>query len=97
MESDIFVFDESSQKHIYDTETLDRLLRELHGFYKPFGGKHVIMGGDHGQCLPIVEKASRMSFKKCDLWNEFKKNKHKKNERCADEISKKIIIGGKIR
>ena len=41
------------------------------------------MGGDYGHFLPIVEKAShatqfRMSFKKSDLWNEFKKYKLKK-------------------
>ena len=69
MEANVFVFDESSQKHRYYDEAPDRLLRELHGTDKPFGGKYVIMRGDYGQCLPIVEKASQatqfvMSFKK---------------------------------
>ena len=55
------------------------------------------MGGDYGQCLPIVEKASqatkfRMSFKKSDLWMEFKKYKLTKNERCADENWRKLLL-----
>ena len=44
MEADVFVFDESSQKHRYYVEAFDRILRELHGIDKPFGGKDVIMG-----------------------------------------------------
>ena len=80
MESDVFVIDESSQKHRYYVEALDRLLRELHGINKPFGGKDVIMRSDYGQCFPIVEKASqatqfRLSYQKIDLWNEFNKYK----------------------
>ena len=58
MEADVFVFDESSQKHRYYLEAFDRLLRELADKTKVFGGKHVIMGSGYGQCLPIVEKAS---------------------------------------
>ena len=41
------------------------------------------MGGDYGQCLPIVENKSqatqfRMQLKTSDLWNEFKQYKLKK-------------------
>ena len=55
------------------------------------------MGGDYGQCLPIVEKASqatkfRMSFKKSDLRNKFKKYKLTKNERCAHETWRKLHL-----
>ena len=39
MEADVFVSDESSQKHRYYDEALDLILRELHGVDKPFGGK----------------------------------------------------------
>ena len=57
MESDMFVFDESSQKDRYYVGALDCLLRESHGIDKPFGGKHVIMGGEYEQCLPIEVKS----------------------------------------
>ena len=58
MEGNSFVFDKSSKKHGYYAEALDRLLRELYGIDENIGGKDFIMGGDYGQCLPIVEKTS---------------------------------------
>ena len=59
MEADVFVFYDSSQKHRYYAEALDLLLRKLHGIDKPFGGKDVIIGGDYGQRLPIVETSGQ--------------------------------------
>ena len=59
MEVDVFVFDESSQKHKYYLEAFDRLLIQLTGINLPYGEKHVVMGNDYGQCLPIVEKKVR--------------------------------------
>ena len=72
------MFDESSQMHIFYMEAFDCLLRELTGVDAPFGGKHLIMGSDYGQCLLIVEKANqatqfKMSIKKSEIWNVFKK------------------------
>ena len=37
MEADVFVFDESSQKHKWYLEAFDRLLRELTRINLPFG------------------------------------------------------------
>ena len=59
MEAEVFVFDESSQKHRYYDEALGHLLREFHGIDKAFGGKDFIMVGDYGQCFSIVEKESQ--------------------------------------
>ena len=55
------------------------------------------MGSDYGQCLPIVEKATqatqfRMSIKKSELWGKFKKYKLTKNERCADENWRNLLL-----
>ena len=69
MEANVFAFDESSQKQRYYDEALDCLLRELHGTDKPFGGKYVIMGGDYGQCFPIVENASQATQLRMSLKN----------------------------
>ena len=96
-QTDVFVFDDSSQNHRYYDEAIDPLLRELHGTDKHFGQKDVNMGGEYGKFLPIVEKGSqatqfRMSFKKSDLWNDFKKYKLTKNERCADENWRKLLL-----
>ena len=71
MEADVFVFDESIQKHKYYLEAFDRLLRELTRIDLPFGEKHVVMGSDYGQCLQIVEKTTqatqfRMSIKQSE-------------------------------
>ena len=69
MEAYVLVFDESSQKHRCYTKALDQLLRELHGIDKPFGGKDVIMGGDLGQCLQILGKASQATQFRMSLTN----------------------------
>ena len=79
MEAYVFVFDESSQKHKWYLEAFDRLLRELTRIDLPFGKKHVVMGSDYEQCLPIVERATqatqfKMSIKQSELWGKFKKN-----------------------
>ena len=76
MEADVFVFDESSQKHKWYLEAFDRLLRELTRIDLPFGKKHVVMGSDYGQWLPIVEKATqatqfKMLIKQSELWGEI--------------------------
>ena len=97
MEADVFVFDESSQKHKWYLEAFDRLLRELTRIDLPFGKKHVVMGSDYGQCLPIVERATqatqfKMSIKQSELWGYFKKYKLTKNERCADENWRNLLL-----
>ena len=96
-ESDVIVLDEGSQFHKYYIEALDRLCKEIMGNNIPFGGKHVIIGSDFGQTLPIVEKASqatqfRMSIKKSYLWSKFVKYKLIVNERCRDEEWKNILL-----
>ena len=58
-ESDVIVLDEGSQFHKYYIEALDRLCQEIMGNNIVFGGKHVVIGSDFGQTLPIVEKASQ--------------------------------------
>ena len=55
------------------------------------------MGSDYGKFLPIVEKATqatqfRMSIKKSELWGKFKKYKLTKNERCADENWRNLLL-----
>ena len=58
-ESDLIVLDEGSQFHKYYIEALDCLCQEIMGNNNLFGGKHVVIGSDFGQTLPIVEKASQ--------------------------------------
>ena len=58
-ESDVIVLDKGSQFHKYYIKALDCLCQEIMGNNILFGGKHVVIGSDFGQTLPIVEKASQ--------------------------------------
>ena len=97
-ESDVVVLDEGSQFHKYYIEAFDRLLQDIMGNKEQhFGGKHVIIGSDFGQTLPIVEKASqatqfRMSIKRSYLWAKFQQYRLISNERCRNEEWKNTLL-----
>ena len=92
------MLDEGSQFHKYYIEAFDWLLQDIMGNKElPFGGKHVIIGSDFRQTLPIVEKESqathfRMSIKRSYLWAKFQKSRLISNERCRNEEWKNILL-----
>lgn len=53
--ADIFIWDEVSMSSKYLIEAVDRLLQDLTGVKRPFGGKLIVLGGDFKQTLPIVK------------------------------------------
>ncbi|XP_065907872.1 uncharacterized protein [Dysidea avara] len=53
-EVSLFVVDESSMVPVYAFDAIDRLLRDITGNSKAFGGKVFLWGGDFRQVLPVV-------------------------------------------
>jgi hypothetical protein len=43
----------------YDFETINRTLRDIRNYEKPFSGLPVILSGDFAQILPMVKRANR--------------------------------------
>ena len=82
----IIVFDEASMPHKYLIEGLDRTLQDLMSNSEPFGGKVIVLGGDHRQLPCVIKRGSRAqvvaaSFKKSYLCPKFKVMKLRENMR----------------
>ena len=63
----------------------------------PFGGKHLIIGSDFVQTLPVVEKANiaehfDMCIKNSEFWHKLKQYKLVRNEHCQDKEWKKAFL-----
>jgi hypothetical protein len=55
----LIIWDEAPMQHHHIPEAVDRTLRDIHGYDKPFGGLTVVFGGDFLQILPVIIKGSR--------------------------------------
>ena len=70
----IILIDECSMLHKRAFEAIDRLLQDLHGKPKLFGGVTVVIAGDFRQCLPVVAGGTSADqvnacLKSSSLWN----------------------------
>jgi len=67
-----FIWDEISMAHKWALDAVDRLLRDIHGVQKPFGGVTIIFAGDLRQLLPVHRFARDPSvycLKMCDWFS----------------------------
>ncbi len=55
----LIIWDEAPMSHKHNLETLNRTLQDFI-VKKPFGGKPMVMGGDHRQTAPIVKYGSKV-------------------------------------
>ena len=74
--SDVIFLEEEIQFQKYYIEALHQLLTEIMGSELPFIGKHMIIGIDFGQTIPIVKREIqanqfRMSINKYFLWKKL--------------------------
>ena len=53
----LILWDEVSMVPLAALDCVDRLLRDLTGDSRPFGGKVILLGGDFRQLLPVVPGA----------------------------------------
>ena len=54
----LILWDEVSMVPLAALDCVDRLLRDLTGDMRPFGGKVILLGGDFRQILPVVPGAN---------------------------------------
>ncbi|RCN30638.1 hypothetical protein ANCCAN_23589 [Ancylostoma caninum] len=71
-----FIRDEASMIPRNALETVDELLRDIMQNDQPFGGKMMVLGGDFGQVLSVVQRGDRADvvnscIKKSVLWSQF--------------------------
>ena len=71
-------------------ECVDRLLQEVMGNKRRFGGKVILLGGDFRQCFPVVTRGWRVAtVKACvksgHLWRNFKVFSLTENHRLQGE------------
>ena len=53
LQSQLLAWDEAPMTHGHAFQSLDRLLHDLTGLDKSFGGKVILLGGDFRQFLPV--------------------------------------------
>ncbi len=73
----MIVLDEAPMTYVHAFQTVDRLLRDLTGVNKSFGGNIIVIGGDFRQVIPVILLGSSFlivssSIKKHKIWSEFK-------------------------
>lgn len=75
--SQLIIWDEAPMAKKWAIENVDKLLKDIMGNDKDFGGKVVVFGGDFRQVLPVVPKATihqtiSASLVKSYLWPKMK-------------------------
>ena len=85
-ESKVVLWDEIFNVDQHNIVVVERLLRDVMGNKKPWGGKVVVFGGDPRQTPPVVKKGKRgetvaASFKSCPLYNNVTEFNLTKNMR----------------
>ena len=73
------IWDEAPASHRFILDLADRLMREVCGVDRPFGGKTIIAGGDWRQTLPVVPRGTSAQqvaacLRMSDLWPLFSAN-----------------------
>ena len=87
-EAALIIWDEASMIHRHMLEAVDRLLRDITGIDKPFGGKTILLAGDFRQVLPIVYRGTRADISgivlsRSPLWRHFRVLRLTTNMRAA--------------
>jgi hypothetical protein len=57
-ETSLIIVDKITIQHRHAAEAIDRLLRDIKGSDRPFGGVTVVFGGDFQQILPVIVRGS---------------------------------------
>jgi hypothetical protein len=88
-EAQVIIWDEIFNVHQYNIAVVERLLRDVMGNKRPFGGKVVVFGGDPRQTPPVVPKGKRgetvaASFKSSPLYSSIVEFHLTKNMRVRD-------------
>ncbi|KAL7132109.1 hypothetical protein ABFS83_12G049200 [Erythranthe nasuta] len=86
IEAKLIIWDEAPMMHRFCFAALDRTMRSILNYEKPFGGKVIVLGGDFRQILPVVLKASRQdivhaTINSSPLWRECRVMRLHKNMR----------------
>lgn len=95
--SKIVILDEATIAPSVALNAINRLLQDIMGNKKPFGGKVILLGGDFRQTLPVVPHGSESaiveaSIKFSEHWHLFKILTLKNNVRSVDpEYSEWLI------
>lgn len=76
-EAALIIIDEATMLYKDGLRIIDRLLREIMGDERPFGGKVFLLGGDFRQTLPVVVRGTRNDIienciKSSPLWHQFR-------------------------
>jgi ATP-dependent DNA helicase PIF1 len=93
----LLIWDEVTMASVHALNCVDRLLKEIMGNDRPFGGKVLVLGGDFRQCLPIVPRANKAGIleeciKQSFLWNGFKILTLLTNQRSVDPAYSSWIL-----
>jgi len=93
----LIIWDESTMAPSLALRVVDKLLQEVMGNSKPFGGKTLLLGGDFRQTLPVVPHGSRSaiveaSLKFSELWEKFTILKLSSNVRSVDKHFSQWLI-----
>jgi ATP-dependent DNA helicase PIF1 len=77
-------------------EAVNRMLQDVRGDCRPFGGVTVVFGGDYQQILPVVLKGDRddivvASLQRSPLWNDIKVLHLQENIRIRDDPASQIF------
>jgi hypothetical protein len=88
----LIIWDEASMTPAHALDAVDRLLKELMGNDRPFGGKVLLLGGDFRQTLPVLRHGHRVSIvqsclKYSPLWSDISKLELSTNMRILPEES----------
>lgn len=73
----LIIIDEATMLYKDSLRCIDRLLRDIMGDQRPFGGKVFLLGGDFRQTLPVVTRGTRADIienciKSSPLWQQFR-------------------------
>ncbi len=85
----MFIWDEVSMAHKWALDSVDRLLRDLHGSDKVFGGVTMVLSGDMRQLLPVHRFApdpAAFSLLTCSWFPNISRLSLHQNMRSADDV-----------
>jgi hypothetical protein len=73
----LIILDEAGNVHSSDMDAINRVLQEMRGNRKPFGGLVVVFSGDFRQILPVIRADSDASqldacIFSCDFWPQVR-------------------------
>jgi hypothetical protein len=72
----LIIWDEVPMQHQHCLKAIDRILHDIHGDDRPFGGLTIVFGGDFRQNFLVIVKGSKgqimaSSFQRSSLWHNI--------------------------